>query len=72
MLYWYNLQVQGSLFAFSGKISLVVEPVVAVITNQADALQKKGIDFTVLGPAAGIPEKSINFHRVFKGKDIKH
>ena len=54
-----------------GKISLVVEPVVAVITNQVDALQKKGIDAVVLGPAAGIAEKSINFCWVFKG-EVKH
>ena len=51
-----------------GKISLIVEPVVAVITNQVDALKTKGIDAVVLGPAAGIAEKSINFCRIFKGR----
>ena len=42
-------------------ISLVVEPVVAVITNQVDALQKKGIDAVALGNAAGNADKSPNF-----------
>ena len=38
---------------FKGKISLVIEPVVAVIVNQVDALQKKGINALALGRAAG-------------------
>ena len=50
-----------------GKISLVVEPVVAIITNQVDTLQKKGVDAVALGNAAGAI-KSSNFRRVFKGK----
>ena len=50
-----------------GKICLVVEPVVAVITNQVDSLQKKGIDAIALGRAAG-NSKSSNFRRVFQGQ----
>ena len=38
---------------YPGKVSLVIEPVVAVITNQVDALQKKGIIVLALGRAAG-------------------
>ena len=50
-----------------GKICLVVEPVVAVITNQVDSLQKKGIDAIALGRAAG-NSKSSNFRWVFQGQ----
>ena len=42
-------------------ISLVVQPVVAVITNQVDALQKKGIDAVALGNAAGNADKFTKF-----------
>jgi len=42
-------------------ISLVVEPVVAVITNQVDALQKKEIDAVALKNAASNADKSPNF-----------
>ena len=44
---------------FPGKVSLVVEPVVAVIINQVEALQKKGIKALALGRAAG-SKKSLN------------
>ena len=37
----------------------------AVITNQVDALQKKGIDAVALGRAAG-NSKSSNFRQVFQ------
>ena len=39
---------------FPGKMSLVVEPVVAIIINQVEALQKKGIKALALGRAAGM------------------
>ena len=38
---------------FPGKVSLVIEPVVAVIINQVEALQKKGIKALALGKATG-------------------
>jgi len=41
--------------------------VLAVITNQVDALHKKGIDAIALGNAAGT-DKSSNFRRLFHGK----
>ena len=49
---------------FPGKVSLVIEPVVAVIINQVEALQKKGIKALALGRAAG-SKKSLNYHTVF-------
>jgi len=52
-----------------GKISLVIEPVVAIILNQVDALQHKGIDAIALGPAAG-SRRSANFRRVFQSSDL--
>ena len=48
----------------SGKVAIVIEPVVAIITNQVDSLTTKGIDAVALGRAAG-NSKSRNFHRVF-------
>ena len=36
-----------------GKVSLVIEPVVAIISNQIEVLQSKGIDAVALGNAAG-------------------
>ena len=48
-----------------GKVSLVVEPAVSVITNQVDSLQKRGIQAIALGRAAG-SSKSANYHRVFE------
>ena len=50
---------------FKGKVSLVIEPVVAVIVNQVDALQKKGINALALGRAAG-SKKSFNYRQVFQ------
>ena len=38
---------------FPGKVSLVIEPVVAIIINQVDTLQRKGIKTVALGRAAG-------------------
>jgi len=35
-----------------GKVSIVVEPVVAIIINQVETLQCKGIDAIVMGKAA--------------------
>ena len=50
---------------FPGKVSLVIEPVVAVIIkNQVEALQKKGIKALALGRAAG-SKKSLNYRTVF-------
>ena len=48
-----------------GKITLVIEPVVAVITNQIQNLKSKGIDAFALGRAAG-KSKLSNFRKVFK------
>ena len=48
-----------------GKITLVIEPVVAIITNQVLSLRAKGIDAVALGRAAGA-NKLTNFRRVFK------
>jgi len=48
-----------------GKATLVIEPVVAVITNQVETLQKKRVDAIALGRAAGA-KKSVNFRRVFQ------
>ena len=48
-----------------GKISLVIEPVVAIIINQVETLQCKGIDAVALGRAADT-NKSANFRRVFQ------
>ena len=36
-----------------GKVSLVIEPAVAIISNQIEVLQSKGIDAVALGNAAG-------------------
>jgi len=38
---------------FPVKVSLVIKPAVAVIINQVDALQKKGIKALALGRATG-------------------
>ena len=43
-----------------GKVSLVVEPVVAIIINQVEMLQRKGIDAIALGNAAS-SKRSANF-----------
>ena len=51
-----------------GKITLVIEPVVALITNQVLSLRAKGIDAVALGRAAGA-NKLTNFQRVFKSSD---
>ena len=48
------------------KVCIVVEPLVAIINNQVDALQRKGIDALALGGAAG-NLKSKNYRRVFNG-----
>ena len=50
---------------FPGKVSLVIEPAVSVITNQVDNLQSRGIQAVALGRAAG-SSKSANYNRVFK------
>lgn len=49
----------------SNKVSFIIEPVVAIITNQVETLKSKGIDAVALGRAAG-NEKSVNFRRVFQ------
>ena len=51
-----------------GKITLVIEPVVAIITNQVLSLRAKGVDAVALGRDAGI-NKVPNFRRVFKSSD---
>ena len=55
---------------FPGKVALVIEPGVAIITNQVDSLQKKGIDAIALGSPAGSTKKSANFRRVFKSTNL--
>ena len=50
---------------FPGKVSLVVEPVVAIIINQVEMLQRKGIDAIALGNAAS-SKRSANFRRLFR------
>ena len=52
-----------------GKISIVIEPVVAIINNQVEALQNKGIDAVALGRAAG-NKKSSNYRRVFQSSNV--
>ena len=47
-----------------GKITLVIEPIVAVITDQVQSLKNKGLDVVALGRAAGA-DKLTNFRRVF-------
>lgn len=42
------------------KVSLIIEPVVAIIINQVETLQRKGIDAIALGNAAG-SKRSANF-----------
>ena len=51
---------------FPGKVSLVIEPVIAVIINQVATLQKNGINAIPLGNAAATSEKSMNYRMVFK------
>ena len=53
------------------KVTLVIEPVVVVITNQIQSLRSKGIDAIALGMAAG-SNKLANFRRVFKSMDKDH
>lgn len=49
-----------------GKVSLVVEPAVSVITNQVDSLQKRVyVQAIALGRAGG-SSKSANYDQVFK------
>ena len=50
---------------YPGKVSLAVEPVVAVIANQVDALQKKGITILTLGNATG-KQKAANYRRILQ------
>jgi len=48
------------------KVCLVIEPVVAVILNQIESLQRKGINVVALGAAAGSStKKSNNYRQVF-------
>ena len=47
-----------------GKVTLVIEPVVAVITDQVRSLKNMGLDAVALGRAAG-NNKLTNFRRVF-------
>lgn len=50
---------------FPGKVSLVIEPVVTIIINQVDTLQRKGIKTIALGRATG-NKKSLNYRTVFQ------
>jgi len=50
-----------------GKVSLVIEPAVAIIINQVETLCCKGIDAIALGNAAGNKTaRSLNYRRLFK------
>ena len=51
-----------------GRLTLVIEPVVAIISDQLNTLTCKGIDAVALGPAAGKKGKE-NFYRVFKSSE---
>ena len=53
----------------SRKVCIVIEPVVAIINNQVEALQKKGIDALALGRAAE-NQRSKNYRRVFQSSDV--
>ena len=48
-----------------GKITLVIEPMIAVITNQIQNLKLKGIDAFALGGAAG-KNSQMNFRKVLR------
>ena len=48
-----------------GRLMLVIEPAVAIISDQLNTLTCKGIDAVALGPAAGKMGKE-NFYRVLK------
>jgi len=52
----------------SGRLTLVIEPVVAIISDQLNTLTCKGIDAVVLSPAAGKKgiENFIEFSKVLK------
>ena len=52
-----------------GKVSIVIEPVVAIINNQVEALKNKGIDAVALGRAAG-NKKSSNYRRVLQSSNL--
>ena len=52
-----------------GKVCIVIEPVVAIINNQVEALQRKGIDVVALGRTAG-SKKSPNFRHVFHSSNL--
>ena len=60
-----DLVSQCALFYQNWCLSLVIELVVAVIINQVNTLQRKGIKALVLGRAAG-SKKSLNYHTVFQ------
>ena len=51
-----------------GKVTLVIEPVIAIISDQINSLTSKGIDAVALGRAAGKKTKE-NFRRVFSSSD---
>jgi len=48
-----------------GKVSLVIELVIAIIINQIDVLQRKGIKALALENAAGTKQKSVNYRTAF-------
>jgi len=53
-----------------GKVTLIIEPITAVITDQVKSLCSKGIDAVALGNSAGSrPLKAANFRKVFKSTD---
>ena len=51
-----------------GKLTLIVEPLVAVITDQVRSLRNMGLDVVALGGAAG-SRRMTNFHRVLANSD---
>ena len=57
---WFNPQDQKNHFVIfiPGNVTLVIEPVTAVITDQVKSLQSKGIDAVALGNSAGVPHSN--------------
>ena len=51
-----------------GKVMLVIEPVLAIISDQINTLTSKGVGAVALGRTAGKRTKE-NFHRVFRSFD---
>ena len=66
----FNQQVLENRYVtlYPNKVTLVFEPVVAVVTDYMNSLCSKGIDAVALGRAAG-KHKVTNFRKVFNSID---